>query len=183
MKTGSRGQKNFALGPLKAAFEQWCRSHGYDERLTFLAAWSAFAQLDEARRTGHFRELPAWTERMLGGPRVGDAAPPEDANGLLRASLLPDGTVVSVSRSLLGLAGASADEALGRPLWQLCNAPRSRAAIRRAIDGLSGGKPGTLRLTVRRAGGRTARVRLSLTGYFDSDGDLTFCQAEGAPDG
>jgi PAS domain S-box-containing protein len=185
VSTKTRGQKNFALGSLKEVFEQWCRQHGYDERLTFLAAWYAFSEMDPGERVRYFTELGTWTDELLAGGGDDDdgdgAGGPDEGTGRLKIAILPDGTIASANRRFMSLVGRKSAQVLGKPLWTLAQSRRARTAIMRAIEGLEEkGDEAEIATRLRSASGETIQVDWTIRGYFDPEGDLTFCQAEGA---
>jgi hypothetical protein len=54
------GQKNFALGEVKAVFERWCAANGYREREVFFAALIAFQAMDHEARSAWFDLVEKW---------------------------------------------------------------------------------------------------------------------------
>ncbi len=68
------GQKNFALGEVKAVFEKWCASNGYREREVFFAAVLAFQAMDHESRAAWFGLVEKWSNDGFKADAKGVAA-------------------------------------------------------------------------------------------------------------
>jgi len=93
----------------------------------------------------------------------------------------PDGTLMQANRAALTAAGTTADDVIGKPLWDTAwwsHDPQLRQRLKTAVDDAAGGVPVRFEATHPRHDGSTSVADCSMSAVRNGRGDVTMLVSE-----